>query len=407
VFGVGRYRTLFANRAVALLVTALLFSRVGDQFVGIGLTWAALELTHSTVATGLVVMAYALALVSAGFFAGSLLDRYPRKPLMLLDNGLRVLCIGGIAAAGLTHHLSVWLLVALSCVAAIASTITVVGTRAYLPTLVPEELIITVFAVDSSLYQLAAIAGPALAGIVTAAFGASWSMAAGAACFALFLAVAAFIPAGALDEGIPPQAKPVSMDEELRGARYIFGHPVLRAVTVLTAMGNFFAVIGIFGLAFLSKDTFAAGATGQGIMLTAIAIGSLVASVALGTGRWPYPRGVSFIVSNIVLGVLLAIIAIVPSLPVACAVLFVFGAVDATFFVWMSELRQRIPPPELLARVISASMILNTVTLPFSNAVTGFAVSAIGVRPMFALTGGLLAIYSALFLRNRPLRETA
>jgi hypothetical protein len=97
----------------------------------------------------------------------------------------------------------------------------------------------------------------------------------------------------------------------------------------------------------------------------------------------------------------------VPSLPVACAVLFVFGAVDATFFVWMSELRQRIPPPELLARVISASMILNTVTLPFSNAVTGFAVSAIGVRPMFALTGGLLAIYSALFLRNRPLRETA
>jgi MFS family permease len=406
VFGVGRYRTLFANRAVTLLVTALLFSRVGDQFVGIGLTWAALELTHSAVATGLVVMAYALALVAAGFFAGSLLDRYPRKPLMLADNALRVLCIGAIAAAGLTHHLSVWLLVALSCVAAIASTITVVGTRAYLPTLVPEELIITVFAVDSSLYQVAAIAGPALAGIVTAAFGASWSMAAGAACFALFVAVAAFIPAGALDEGIPPQAKPVSMDEELRGARYIFEHPVLRAVTVLTAIGNFFAVIGIFGLAFLSKDTFAAGATGQGIMLTAIAIGSLVASVALGTGRWPYPRGVSFIVSNIVLGVLLAIIAIVPSLPVACAVLLVFGAVDATFFIWMSELRQRTPPPELLARVISASMILNTVTLPFSNAVTGFAVGAFGVRPMFAAAGGLLAAYSALFLRNKPLRET-
>ena len=407
MLGVGRYRTLFANRAVALLVTALLFSRVGDQFVGIGLTWAALELTHSTVATGLVVMGYALALVSAGFFAGSLLDRYPRKPLMLLDNALRVVCIGGIAAAGLTHHLSVLLLVVLACVAAIASTITVVGTRAYLPTLVPEELIVTVFAVDSSLYQVAAIAGPALAGIVTAAFGASWSMAAGAACFALFVAVAAFIPAGALDEGIPPEAKPVSMDEELRGARYIFEQPVLRAVTVLTAVANFFFTICIFGLAFLSKDAFGAGATGQGVMLTAMAVGSLVAGAALGTGRWPYPRGVSFIGSNVVLGILTALIALAPTLTVACAALFVVGAVDAAFFIWMSELRQRIPPPDLLARVISASMILNTVALPFGNAVTGLAVSALGVRPMFAVAGGLMAAYSALFLRNKPLRQTA
>jgi MFS family permease len=407
VLGIGRYRTLFANRAVAVLVTALVFSRVGDQFVGIGLIWAALELTHSNVITGLVVMAYALALVSAGFFAGSLLDRLPRKPLMLLDNALRVLCIGAIAAAGLTHHLSLTLLVVLACVAAVASTITVVGTRAYLPTLVPEELIVTVFAVDSSLYQVAAIAGPALAGIVTASFGASWSMAAGAACFLIFVIIAAFIPAGALDEGIPPAAKPVSMDEELRGARYIFSNPVLRALTVLTAVGNFFFVIGIFGLTFLSKDVFGAGASGQGFMLTAMALGSLVAGVWVGTGHWPYPRGISFIGSNVLLGVLLAAIAIVPTLAVACVVLFVAGAVDAAFFIWMSEVRQRTPPPELLARVISASMILNTVTLPFSNAVTGFAVSLLGVRPMFALAGGLLVVYSALFLRNAPLRETA
>ena len=407
MLGIGRYRTLFTNRAVTLLVTALVFSRVGDQFVNIGLTWAALELTRSAVATGLIVMTYALALIAAGFFAGSLLDRYPRKPLMLLDNALRVLCIGGIAAAGLTHHLSVWLLVVLGCVAAIASTITVVGTRAYLPTLVPEELIVTVFAVDSSLYQVAAIAGPALAGIVTAAFGASWAMAVGAACFALFLAVAAFIPAGALDEGIPPEDKPVSMDEELRGARYIFDHPVLRAVTVLTAVANFFFTICIFGLTFLSKDTFGAGATGQGIMLTCMAVGSLVASIALGAVRWPYPRGISFIGSSIILGFLTALIALAPTLTVACAALFVVGAVDAAFFIWMSELRQRTPPPELLARVISASMILNTVAVPFANAATGAAVNAIGVRPMFAAAGGLLAAYSALFLRNKPLREAA
>jgi len=325
---------------------------------------------------------------------------------MLLDNAARVLCIGGIAAAGLTHHSNLALVVTLACAAAVAGTITVVGTRAYLPTLVPQELIITVFAVDSSLYQVAAIAGPALAGLVTARYGASWSMAAAAGCFLLFVIVAAFIPAGALDEGIPPEDKPMSIDEELRGARYIFGHPVLRAVTVLTAVVNFFFTICIFGLTFLSKDVFAAGAFGQGLMLTAIAVGSLVASVAMGTGHWPYARGVSFVISSIVLGILTMVVAVVPTLEVALIVLFVVGAVDAAFFIWMSELRQRTPPPELFARVISASMILNTVAVPFSNAATGFAVSTIGVRPMFVAAGALTAAYGALFLRNKQLRDT-
>jgi Major Facilitator Superfamily len=406
VVGIARYRQLFANRAVALLVAALMFSRIGDQFVAIGLTWTSLELTHSAVITGIVVMAFTLALVAGGFFAGSLLDRYPRKPLMLLDNAARVVCIGAIATAGLTHQLNLALLISLACVSAVASAITVVGTRAYLPTLVDDELIVTVFAVDSSLYQVAAIAGPALAGIVTARFGASWSLATAAGFFVVFLIIAAFIPGRALDEGIPPESKPVSVDEELRGARYILDNPVLRSVTLLTAASNFFFTICIFGLAFLSKDAFAAGALGQGVMLTALAVGALATSVAMGTGRWPYGRGVSFVVSSIVLGVLTAIIAAAPTLAVACVVLFFVGLVDAAWFIWMSELRQRTPPPELVARVISASMILNVVAVPFSNAVTGFAVHAIGVRPMFVAAGVLTAAYGALFLRNKDLRET-
>lgn len=405
MLGVGRYKALFSNRAVTLLVAALVFSRIGDQFVSFGLLWAALDLTHSAAATGLVLMAYSAALILAGFFAASLLDRYPRKPLMLLDNSVRVLCVGAIAAAGLGHVLNVGLLTSLAAISAVASTITVVGTRAYLPTLVPEDLIVTAFAVDSSLYQVAFIAGPALAGLVTAHYGASWAMAVGAACFVFFILVAAFIPAGALDAGIPPEAKPVSLDEELRGVRYIVAHPLLRGVTVLTIVSNFFFLICIVGLAFLSKDAFGLAARGQGIMLATLAVGSLVASIGLGSGRWPYGRGVSLIGSSALLGVLCVVLGLAPSLVVACAVLFAIGAADAGFFIWMSELRQRTPPPELLARVISASMILNVVAFPFSNATTGLAISSIGVRPTFWLAGGLLALYSALFYRNAALRQ--
>jgi len=402
-----RYGALFANRAVALLVTAQTFARTGDQFVAIGLLWAALELTHSATATGLVLMAYTGGVIAAGFFAASLLDRYPRKPLMLADNLVRALCVGGIALAGFGHVLNIWLLAGLACLAAISSTITIVGMRVYLPTMVPEELIVTAFAVDSSLYQLAGIAGPALAGVVTASLGTNWTMAIGALCFMLFVAIASFIPAGAIDAGIPPAARELSLGEELAGARYIFEQPLLRGLTLLVTFSNFLFGACVVGLAFLSKDAFGTGAAGQGFMLAAVSVGSLLASIALGTGRWPYPRGISLIVSSALVGLLLLLLGFTPTLALACVVLFVIGVIDAGFFIWMSELRQRTPPPELLARTISASMILNTAALPFSSAVAGFAVGALTVRPLFILAGALLALYSALFVGNQPLRRAA
>jgi hypothetical protein len=276
-----------------------------------------------------------------------------------------------------------------------ASAITIVGTRVYLPTMVPQELVVTAFAVDSSLYQVAGIAGPALAGLVTGRFGASYSLAAAALCFLLFVAIAAFIPTGAIDAGIPPQARELSLSEELGGARYIINQPVLRAVTLLVVVCNFFFTLGIVALAFLSKDAFGAGPLGQGIMLAALAVGALVSSLAIGSGRWPYPRGASLIASSVLLGVLLAVLGLAPSLPVACVILFVTGLVDAAFFVWMSE---------LLARTISASMILNVISFPFASAAAGFAVSAINARRTFEVAGVLMALYSLLFVRNKALR---
>ncbi|MBV8170593.1 MAG: MFS transporter [Candidatus Eremiobacteraeota bacterium] len=401
----GRYRALFANRAVALLVVAQWFARLGDQFVAIGLLWAALDLTHSAAATGLVLMAYTGGVIAAGFFAASLLDRYPRKPLMLADNAVRALCIGAIAVLGYAHALNVWALAGLAALAAISSTITIVGMRVYMPTMVPEELIVTAFAVDSSLYQLAGILGPAVAGIVTATLGWHAAMAIAAVCFAMFVAIASFIQAGAIDSGIPPEARELSISQELAGARYIYNNPLLRGLTLMISMGNFFFGIAVVALAFLSKDAFAAGARGQGYMLAAISLGSLLSSIALGAGRWPYPRGISLILDCVILGVLVAAVGFAPTITAAYLVLFVVGAVDAAFFIWMSELRQRTPPPELLARTISASMILNTVALPFSSAIAGLAVGLLHVRPTFVLAGVLTALYSALFFGNKPLRE--
>jgi Transmembrane secretion effector len=403
--GLARYRALFAHRAVTLLVTAQLFTRLGDQFVTIGLLWEALELTHRASSAGLVLMAYTSGALGFGLFSGSLLDRFPRKLLMLADNALRCAVLAGMAVAAWRHALTIDWLIVLAILSSVAAAITMVGVRAYLPTMLPEGLIVTAFAVDSAQFQIASIVGPALAGLVTARYGAVASLSVAAGLFACFVALAAFIPGKALDTGVPPQARPMSASEELRGARYILTHPVLRPMTMLLTVGNFFFGAFIVGLAFLSKDIFGNAAQGQGIMLAALAAGALLASLVMGSVRWPWPRGLSFIVANVLLGVFALFVGLAPSLAIACVLLALLGAADAALFIWMSEIRQRTPPPELVARVIGASMLLNVVSVPFAQAAAGFAVTPLGVRPMLALSGGLLVLYSLFFFGNAALRK--
>jgi MFS family permease len=403
--GLARYRALFAHRAVTLLVTAQLFTRLGDQFVTIGLLWLALELTHRASSAGLVLMAYTSGGLGFGLFSGSLLDRFPRKALMLLDNTLRCAVVAGMAIAAWRHALTIDWLIVLAILSSAAAAITMVGVRAYLPTMLPQPLLVTAFAVDSAQFQIASIIGPALAGLVTARYGPVVALSVAAGLFACFVGLAAFIPGRALDAATPPQARPISAGEELRGARYILQHPVLRPMTVLLSLGNFFFGIFIVGLAFLSKDVFGHGAQGQGVMLASLAAGSLAASLVLGAVHWRWPRGLSFIVANVLLGVFALLVGFAPSLAVASGLLALLGAVDAALFIWMSEIRQRTPPPELMARVIGASMLLNVVTIPFAQATAGFAVTPFGVRPLLIASGGLLVLFSLFFFGSAALRK--
>ena len=377
---------------------------MGDQFLAIALLWLTLGLTRKPSTAGMVLMAYTAGAVVSGLFAGSVLDRYPRKAVMLIDNALRALFIGGLALAGWLHVANVPIIVTLAVAAAIVSAWTIVGGRAYLPALVPESVLTTAFAVDNAQVQTAGILGPALAGLVTARFSPEASLACAAALYLCFIVFAGFIPRHALDAGAPPGSKPLSIEEEFKGARYVIGHPVLRPMTALIFVSSIFIGASIIGIAFLSNDAFGLGARGQGILLATEAIGSIAASFLLGAIRWPFGRGKSVIAANIVFGILLIAIGFAPTFLVACALALVAGFADAAFFVFMSEIRQRTPPPELQARVVGASMILNFAGWPLGEGAAGFAASAIGARRLLNVAGGLLALYSALYLLGGKLR---
>lgn len=401
----GRYGRLYANRAVAVLTGAQLFSRIGDQFVFIGILWEVLALTHQPSRAGLALMAYTLAGVGTGLFAGSVLDRFPRRSLMLFDNCLRTVLIGSVAALGFVHALTLPLILILTMLAAVASSLTIVGARAYLPLIVPEELLTTAFAADFSQTQTAQIVGPALAGLVTARFGPVVTLGAAAACYALFVALAIFIPKDALDAGPRPENKPLSWREELKGARYLLQQPVLRAMTGLILVSNIFIGLTGIALAFLSQQQFGMGARGQGFMLASEAIGSIIAGLVIGALHPSVARGKALVVANMLFGCTFFFVGFAASIYWACALLFIAGFADAAFFVWMSEIRQRIPPQHLQARVVGASMVFNVLGVPVGDGLGGFAVGLIGPRRVFHAVGVVLVVYSLFYLWRGPLRN--
>jgi MFS family permease len=101
----GRYRDIFHFTSFREFWFGFTFSAVGDAMTRVALIWFVYQSMHSSQAVGWLLLCYTGPVVLGGFFAGSLLDRFDRRTVMLFDNAL-----GGSAVASipLLYFLDTW-----------------------------------------------------------------------------------------------------------------------------------------------------------------------------------------------------------------------------------------------------------------------------------------------------------
>jgi MFS family permease len=265
---------LRTNQAYRSLWLARVGSQFGDWFNLVALTQVALVLTHSPTALGVVLLCRSLPAVALGPFAGPLVDRFPKRPLLVATDLVRVACALAYTLAVVSHV--GWILYAGSVLLGAAGVLFEPARNAAIPLVVARDDLPEANALESGTAGVVQILGAAAGGLVAVAVSPILCFAINAASY---LWSASCILQARWQEGSAPQDTQLSYVRALAvGFRVAARNRVARAIIVIgvswgLAGGGYYIPIPILG-----QQTFHLGGFGIGLLYTIDGVGVLIGS---------------------------------------------------------------------------------------------------------------------------------
>ncbi len=381
-------------------IVSLLAMNVATQLQAVVVSWQVYALTRDPLSLGLIGLAEALPFIGFALPAGHLADRAHRLRiarfalLALLGCSLALLCF--TVRPGLVHVGRVWPIYLVIFLSGIARSFLQPSRTALSAELVPRRLYPSAVTWRSSTWQLAAVLGPAVGGLiygfgdVTAAYMVDVS-----------LMIASLLAIARIDH--PRKARAPAEESMLTslgsGIRFVRGQPIILGALALDLFSVLFggatALLPVFADAILHV-----GPQGLGVLRAAPAAGAVVMSLWL-AHRPPLRRaGRTLLVNVASFGVAMIVFGLSRSFGLSLAALAVSGMVDTVSVVVRSTLLQVLTPEHLLGRVSS----VNAIFIGSSNEIgafeSGVAAKLLGTVPSVVL-GGLATLGVVSFTATR------
>ncbi|MFE4664890.1 MFS transporter [Streptomyces sp. NPDC056716] len=401
------------HRSFRLLWTGQALSLLGDGFSVVAFSWITLSLTGSTLTLGYVLAFQAVPRALLTLVGGTLGDTWSTRTLMVVSSWTRSALMATVGVAGLTGHLTVWMLCAAAAAFGAVDAFFQPARVSILPSVVDKDLIAPANALLGAGARTAAVLGPAIGGVVIAFSQAPVAFLVDAVCFALCGLCVARIrtrprsdaPAsGPTPKG--PSPKGPSLGARIReGVGYTLRDPRLRTIVALDTAVNF-CYAGPFTVGFvtLADQVLRGGSATLGVLNGALAGGAVLGTLAAGAvgGR---PR-VGLLVAGLAgwLGAGMAILGLAQSTPVVVGTVLAMGFAIGYQGVFGLSWIQRNIPQDILTRVVSVDMVLGYAAAPLSLILCG-ALAGTGHFALFAVVAAILAVTGLAVLGSRAVRE--
>lgn len=394
--------SLWRSRGLIPLFTASTTARLANESARVAMVLLVLARTHSPALAGLVVGASTLPSLVTGPLLGAWLDRTPHRRRAFAANQVALFAamVGLLLATGQAPS---YVVVLLGLLTGLTSPVLTGGFTGLIAPLVPMALLRRAYGAEAMSYNVAGVAGPALAGLLAATAGASVAVAVTAVLsfLALLAVLRVPMPMPAQEPGAPGLVRTVAV-----GLRHLALTPPLRAVTVTTtlSMGGLGGLPVVFPL--LAQDL-GAHASASGYLFSTFAIGALCGSLTI-AARAPRmgPMRMAFLgVAG--LAVAFAAVAAAPSLVVALACIFVAGALEGPVLASTLTVRELHSPAWMRTQVVTTAASLKFGAYALGSAVTGGLVGAHGPRVGLLVVAAFQVVGIAAGLLSRRSRGAA
>jgi len=315
------------------------------------IAWIAYDMTGSKSMLGLILGVRAVPMFLCAPLAGVAADRWDRRRLLMgsqLVSAVTALLFGVVLALG---QAQVWHLFAFVLVSGAAAVIDRPARLTIIFDLVPRDAAMHAVAINTIAFSITRIAGPAVAGFLIAWVGPEGNLFAQAAAY--FAAAASIFVVA-----IPPRGHPhggrSAFSDLAEVLRFAVTDPTARALLSI-GVTPFLLLVPVFGglMPLYTKDVFHAGPEVLGLLLTSIGVGGVgggwVASKCM-----QYPQqGVVQACAVLAMCAGFLVLAIAPTVPVACAALVAAGLAEMVLFTSNQATLQLMVPAAMRGRIAS------------------------------------------------------
>jgi MFS family permease len=369
-------------------------SNVGTSMTGFANTLQVWDATRSTAATGAIAIASLIPLLIVALPGGSLADTVDRRKLVLVLSACSTVVSALFFANALLAPSAGWIWVVYALVAA-ASAIAAVNQPArqtFIRALVPGDQLPAAMTLNRISFQVMLIAGPALAGVVSGAFGVKGCYLIDALSFTgSFYGVGRMPAQPPKNQGDSPKRSQLSLMRE--GLAYIGRNRILAGAFIADINATFFALpVSLFPA--INAERFGGDPRTLGLFPAAIGVGGMVTAVCSGPVRQWTRHGVAMLVAVSVWGAGFAVFAVAPSLWLTLLALGVAGGADTFTVVFRGIIVQRVTPEEFRGRVNAADFVVGAGGGQLGSLESGL-LGAVASPEISALVGGLAAIAGA------------
>ena len=361
------------NTAFRRLFASQFISGLGTMVSYVAVPWQVYELTRSNALVGLLGLVQLVPVLVCGLLGGAVADRVDRKRLLIGSEALMALCLAGLLANSLlaTPHL-----VAIYALVAIlqgASGFHRPALEALTQKIAKPEEFAAVAALSSLRGTVAMVAGPALAGLMLAGWGAVGAYLFDLLTFLAALFFLARVPRDSIGPVLAPTERPHLLTDLKEGLRFAWARPELMGTYIVDIVAMAFA----FPIALFPAMAVAYGHTeAVGWLLSAMSVGALVVGLFSGWAGKVRRHGRAVVIAAAVWALGIVALGFAPSLVLALVCLAVAGAADMVSGVFRGTIWNETIPNALRGRLAGIEMISYLTGPLIGNVRAGFMADA-------------------------------
>jgi MFS family permease len=378
-------------------------SLIGTWTQNIGQSWLVLSITGSPFLLGLLTAVQFLPILIFSLFAGVVVDKYPKKKILLVTQTISMVLAFTLAILIFTHNTRYIYILILAFILGLANTIDMPARQSFTIELAGKEDLLNAIALNSAIFNLARILGPAIGALLMAYLGAGW-------CFLIngisFIAVIYGLTNIKTSNFVRERLSDKNIFAEIKdGLIYIYKNTtLLKPILMVTVIGIFafnYAVLAPV----LTKAVFHRQEKSYGFLMSALGVGSLFGALTVSVINKSGPKKKMLFISCSVISVMLFLVGLSNSFYLTALLFVITGIFNMYFSITANSTLQINSSNEFRGRVMSVYSLVFAGVAPIGSMLAGVTSEKLGVQAAFSLSGVsifiLVLIINATFILRK------